>query len=230
MSASADIECVGEGSHQVSHTPTARHDSGDSDEPIDDDASRFTAVYTALVPAVRNYLRKRVDYQVVDDLTSDVFAVAWQKRDRVTPGEELPWLFRIASYVVANYRRKATTGQNLLSFFRLPDTSPPADTMVTHDPELQKAWSALKPPYREALALVVLDDMSVADAAKTLGITPNTLSIRLHRAKKQLADSLTLTTPATTTLNGGCGSGGGGEREREGARGKKTDTDDINKT
>ena len=213
MSTSADIECVGEGSHQVSHTPMATPLGDDSDRG-NDDAGRFTAVYTALVPAVRNYLRKRVDYQVVDDLTADVFAVAWQKRDRVTPGEELPWLFRIASYVVANYRRKATTAQNLLSFFRLPDTSPPADAMVTHDPELQKAWSNLKPQYREALALVVLDDMSVTDGAKALGITPNTLSIRLHRAKKQLADALTRETTSDT----------------EAARGKKTDTDDIDKT
>jgi RNA polymerase sigma-70 factor (ECF subfamily) len=194
------------------------------------DATRFTEVYTTLLPPVRSYLAKRVDYQVVDDLLADVFAVAWQKRHQVTPGEELPWLFRIASYVVANHRRKATTATKPLSYFTLPDTSPPADAMVSHDPELHKAWAALTPAYREALALVILDDISVNDAAKVLGLTPNTLSIRLHRAKKQLADSLTLITPATTSLNGESGSGSGSGGEREGARGKKTDTDDIRKT
>lgn len=176
-----------------------------------DEMTRFTEVYTSLLPPVRGYLAKRVDYQAVEDLLADVFAVAWQKRSTVTAGEELPWLFRIASFIVANHRRKASTAAKLLSYFTIPDTSPPADAMITHDPGLQKAWAALKPSYREALALVILEDLAVNDAAIVIGITPNTLSIRLHRAKKQLAEALT-TMEAT---------------KRDAFRGKKPHTDDI---
>ena len=40
------------------------------------------------------------------------------------------------------------------------------------------------------LALVVLDDLAVAEAAVALGVTPNAVSVRLHRAKKSLAAAL----------------------------------------
>ena len=43
------------------------------------------------------YLARRVPRDDVEDLAADVFAIAWRKRASVTPGEELPWLYRIAS-------------------------------------------------------------------------------------------------------------------------------------
>lgn len=165
--------------------------SGFPSEPAPpSDADRFTEVYGACLPAIRSYLYRRVDAGVVDDLTSDVFAVAWKKRDAVTPGEELPWLYRIARYTVANHRRKQKKAFDLLAYFTIPDTSPAADTFVHHDPELAAAWNQLKPNWREALVLVVIEDMSVADAARILDVSPNTVSIRLHRAKKHLAQNL----------------------------------------
>lgn len=170
----------------------------------------FTSLYTTLVPPIRAYLARRVDYDHVDDLTADVFAVAWRKRKTVQAGEELPWLYTIASYVVSNHRRKLQRSTDLLAFFRVPDTAPAADTLVSHDPELASAWAGLKPAWREALALVVIDDMSVADAARALGTTPNSLSIRLHRAKKALAAALQ-----------------GRQSESTPAVGKKTVIDDI---
>lgn len=154
------------------------------------DAERFTAVYGQCLPAIRSYLFRRVEAEVVDDLTSDVFAVAWKKRNAVTPGEELPWLYRIARYTVANHRRKQKKAFDLLAHFTVPDTSPPADTFVHYDPELAAAWAGLRPSWREALVLVVIEGISVNDAAGILEVTPNTVSLRLHRAKKYLASQL----------------------------------------
>ena len=197
------------------NTPTgvAGGDSGSegqTSEVSEAEKVAFTSLYTTLVPPIRAYLARRVDYDFVDDLTADVFAVAWRKRKSVTAGEELPWLYTIASYVVSNHRRKLQRSKDLLAFFRVPDTAPAADTLVAHDPELASAWAGLKPAWREALALVVIDDMSVADAAKALGVSPNSLSIRLHRAKKALATALQASTGDPTPK-----------------RGKKTVTDDI---
>lgn len=154
------------------------------------DAEAFTTTYQVCVPRIRAYLARRVDSQVVDDLTADVFAVAWKKRRQVTPGEELPWLYRIASYVVANHRRKLAKNTDLLRYFQVPDTSPAADQVSTVDPELEKAWRSLSVKDREVLSLVIIDDLSVTDAAKALHTTPNAVSIRLHRAKKNLAELL----------------------------------------
>jgi RNA polymerase sigma-70 factor (ECF subfamily) len=41
------------------------------------------------------------------------------------------------------------------------------------------------------LALVIVEGLAIQDVALVMGTTPNALSIRLHRAKKQLADGLT---------------------------------------
>ena len=150
----------------------------------------FVAVYTEHLPAVSRYLARRVDRADVDDLAADVFAIAWRRRETVTPGEELPWLYRIASFQVANHRRRLAARASVLGLLSVPDSAPSAESLVTADAELARAWSAIAPRDREVLALVVLDDLSVTDAAIALGVSANAVSIRLHRAKKALAAQL----------------------------------------
>src|SRR5690606_15805284 len=60
-----------------------------------DARAEFADVYRRHLPAVSAYLARRVPREDVEDLASDVFAIAWRKRATVTPGEELPWLYRI---------------------------------------------------------------------------------------------------------------------------------------
>ncbi len=150
----------------------------------------FVAVYTQHLPAVSRYLARRVDRADVDDLAADVFAIAWRKRASVTPGEELPWLYRIAAYQVANHRRRLAARASVLGLLSVPDSAPSAESLVAADAELARAWAAIGPRDREVLALVVLDDLSVSDAAVALGVSANAVSIRLHRAKKALAAAL----------------------------------------
>jgi RNA polymerase sigma-70 factor (ECF subfamily) len=152
--------------------------------------AEFEAVYRRHLPAVSAYLARRVDRSDVEDLASDVFAIAWRKRASVAPGEELPWLYRIASYLVANHRRRLAIRANALALFTVPDAAPAADAAFDGDPELARAWRALPGAQREILALVVLDGLAVADAAVALGVSANAASIRLHRAKRALAKAL----------------------------------------
>ena len=150
----------------------------------------FVAVYSEHLPAVSRYLARRVARDDVDDLAADVFAIAWRKREQVAPGEELPWLYRIAAYQVANHRRRLAARASVLGLLAAPDSAPSAESLVTADAELARAWAAIGPRDREVLALVVLDDLSVSQAAVALGISANAVSIRLHRAKKALAAAL----------------------------------------
>jgi RNA polymerase sigma-70 factor (ECF subfamily) len=59
------------------------------------------------------------------------------------------------------------------------------------DPDLANAWKRLTSAQQELLALVIVEGLAIQDVALVMGTTPNALSIRLHRAKKQLADGLT---------------------------------------
>ena len=155
-----------------------------------DARAEFDDVYRQHLRAVSAYLARRVPRDDVEDLAADVFAIAWRKRSSVTPGEELPWLYRIASYQVANHRRKLASRAGALALFSAPDAAPAADGLLDSDPELARAWRRLSARHREVLALVVLDDLPVAQAAVALGVSANAASIRLHRAKKALAEQL----------------------------------------
>ncbi|MFT4030686.1 MAG: RNA polymerase sigma factor [Protaetiibacter sp.] len=155
-----------------------------------DARAEFEEAYRRLLPAVSTYLARRVDRADVEDLAAEVFAIAWRKRAAVTPGEELPWLYRIASFQVANHRRRLAIRRRALAFFAAPDAAPAADFAFDGDQGLVRAWRSLPGAQREVLALVVLDGLSVAEAAIALGISPNATSIRLHRSKKALAAAL----------------------------------------
>ena len=157
---------------------------------MDNDHSSFREVYREYLGPIRAYFARRVPFGDVEDLAADVFAVAWKKRASVTLGEELPWLYRIASFVVANYRRKERHRLDVLWLLHEPNTAPAADSFLETDPDLANAWNRLTTAQQELLALVVVDGLAVQDVAVVMSTTPNAVSIRLHRAKKALAEGL----------------------------------------
>ena len=148
----------------------------------------FEDAYTEHLPAVSSYLSRRVERRYVEDLAADVFAVAWQKRETVKQGEELPWLYRIAANLVSNHRRKIASAASILHLLRTEDSAPSPEDMA--DSDLASAWGKLKPRDREVLALAVLEDLPIGTIALALGISANAVSIRLHRSKKTLATLL----------------------------------------
>jgi RNA polymerase sigma-70 factor (ECF subfamily) len=153
------------------------------------DAS-FERAYTQHLSAVSGYLYRRVEQRFVEDLAADVFAIAWRRRASVTPGEELPWLYRIAANVVSNHRRKTATGNALLVALRPADPAPSAEDLVIADASLASAWRQLRPAEREVLTLALVEDLSPAELAVALGASVNAVTIRLHRARGKLAGLL----------------------------------------
>jgi RNA polymerase sigma factor (sigma-70 family) len=61
---------------------------------------------------------------------------------------------------------------------------------------LAAAIARLRPAEREALALVLWDELSHGEAAEVLGCSVNAVAIRVHRAKAHLRDALTSTDQA----------------------------------
>ena len=153
-------------------------------------ADDFASVYSEHLPAISRYLARRVERDSVEDLAADVFALAWRKRESVTRGEELPWLYRIAANLVANHRRKLAASTSFITSLRPADSAPAADDIVIADPQLANAWRQLKPADREVIALATFEELSIGEIASALGISANAVSIRLHRARKRLASLL----------------------------------------
>lgn len=150
----------------------------------------FSQRYATFVSPITAFAARRVEAHEVDEIVADVFSVAWRKHSVVTEGEELPWLYRIASHVIANHRRKVARNTRLIAKLVVRDPAPSAESIAVADIALAAAWSALPPRYREVLALVAIDGLTVSEAAATLGITPNAVSVRLNRARTQLREEL----------------------------------------
>jgi RNA polymerase sigma-70 factor (ECF subfamily) len=62
------------------------------------------------------------------------------------------------------------------------------------DAEFWRAVRRLPRRQAQAVALHYLDDLSVADVAGILEISPDTVKVHLHRGRRALADALSLTT------------------------------------
>ncbi len=139
---------------------------------------------------IAKFLYRRVAVKDVDDLSAEVFEIAWRKGGAVTVGEELPWLYRVATNLIANHRRKNARAQHLLAAIIAPDTSPSAESIAVADIALAEAWGRLPSTSRQILALTALDGLSVAETALALDITANAVSVRLNRARNQLRAAL----------------------------------------
>ena len=150
----------------------------------------FTERFAGLRVPIAKFLYRRVEVKDVDDLSAEVFEIAWRRGGAVTVGEELPWLYRVATNLVANHRRKNARAQKLLAAIVAPDTSPSAESIAVADIALAEAWGRLPSMSRQILVLTALDGLSVAETALALDITANAVSVRLNRARNQLRAAL----------------------------------------
>jgi len=150
----------------------------------------FSAIYREHQTPIAKFLARRVDFVEVEDLCSEVFEIAWTKRADAVQGYELPWLYRIAGFAVANARRRANTRNRFIASLSPADHAPSAESIAVADIALAQAWAKLAAGERAMLALVAFEGLRVDEAAATLGITANAASIRLHRARAKLAELL----------------------------------------
>jgi RNA polymerase sigma-70 factor, ECF subfamily len=130
----------------------------------------------------------------VDDVVQDVFFVAWQKAGSFRRDASLwTWL----TVITLNQCRSRIRRKNLLQ--RLPfrlirrDDHPPADRGSIRqetDRRVRNAVTALKPAERELVVLHYLEHRPAAELATLLGVSRNTVEVRLHRVRQKLKATL----------------------------------------
>lgn len=130
-----------------------------------------------------------------EDVVAGTFAVAW-RRFADAPEEELrlAWLYAIAARVLANQRRSLRRLSALRSRLR---AQPPAGApeRVELD-EVVVSLRELRSEEQEVLRLAAWEGLTNAELAVALGCSENAATIRLHRARKRLAEQLTKEEPA----------------------------------
>ena len=161
-------------------------------------AEEFGALFRAHITEISRFLARRLPADQVDDIASDLFEIAWNKRSKIPQGLELPWLYKTARYLIANHRRKEAGRQAILANLAEPLAAPSAEAIALADIELAQAWGKLNEKEREALALWALDGLEPKEVAIALGISENAANVRLSRAKKNLLSELEKSNAPTT--------------------------------
>jgi RNA polymerase sigma factor (sigma-70 family) len=158
---------------------------------------RFEALYRASFEDVTRFVARRVDAPGdVADVVAATYALALDSWDRYDPARApaIAWLLGIARNLLARRLRERAYEQSLLA--RIDAPSPNGAELE----ELEELIDAVRlapvvaaavgrvltENERDLFVLVHEDELSVADAARVLGISPVSARMRLARARRRV--------------------------------------------
>ena len=155
--------------------------------------AEFSQLYDRYYRPVRDFCRRRVAGDLVDDAVAETFLTAWRRRDDVPAGAEaLVWLYGVAYRVIGHQWRSTARRRRLEARLRSVVCRPPsgADESVINDDDCRLVLAAaarLRTTDAEVLRLMAWEQLSIDDTAVVLEIAPNAVKQRLHRARRNLA-------------------------------------------
>lgn len=154
-----------------------------------------TPVETRLLDArdqFLGYIRKRIsDPDLAEDILQDSLLRAIKAAPDLRCEERLiPWFYRVLQNAIVDAYRRQGVEQAHVVHADVPEVaSEPED-----DSELcacfERLVPALKGEYADLIRAVELGDEAPEQAAGRLGITPNNLKVRRHRARQALRRKL----------------------------------------
>jgi RNA polymerase sigma-70 factor (ECF subfamily) len=164
-------------------------------------SSDFELFFRANYAKLWRYVARRVPQSRADDVVSACFIVAWEKFSTID-SPSLAWLVRVASYQIANNRRKHSRDRvNYISIV----TELPEPTRDDFDgSSVRSAIATLSQPHQEIVRLILWDEFTREEIAQILGLSVNAVNVRFHRALQKLERSIDLPRhnyPAKDTSN-----------------------------
>jgi RNA polymerase sigma factor (sigma-70 family) len=161
---------------------------------VDEHEARFTRLYETYYRNVFGYVVLQVAPHAAEDVTGEVFTIAWRKIDQV-PERPLPWLLAVARNLVR--QSYGATGQARRLVDRLAGLSTDADRqawdaadhVVARDQALA-ALRTLSAKEAEAVTLTAWHGLDPAEAARVAGCSRTAFVVRLHRGRRRLARAL----------------------------------------
>ena len=157
----------------------------------DGDRSAQEAIIKQFSPMVfrliSRFFRFRED---VEDLAQDVFLKLFARIDQVRPDENFAgWLARVTVNTCYDELRKTRRRKTAMEIygpqaFAEPSVGPPEPDNYGR---ARQALQSLDPKLRIPLVLKEIEELSVEEIAKTMGLTQTNVKVRLFRARKKLA-------------------------------------------
>jgi RNA polymerase sigma-70 factor (ECF subfamily) len=187
-------------------------EEGDGARPGPDPAAGpdpFATFFERYHGPVLAYLRRRAPAEAADELAVSTFEVAWRRWAEVPVEHPLPWLYGVARRLLANERRgEERRGRLRRRLAAVPNLASRAGAGAGGDPGVtavdavvaRQALARLRAEDRELLMLVAWDGLDVPAAAASLGVSPSTFAVRLHRARRRLEKLLPVHPPTAEDL------------------------------
>lgn len=159
------------------------------------DPARFAGVYDRHAADIHRFATRRLGAGAADDITADVFLVAFRARSRFDTerASARPWLYGIAANLIGKHRRSEVRALRALARTRQDPVAQSwteqADDRVTAESasgQLAAAMASLSADDRHVLLLVAWADLSYQEVADALDIPIGTVRSRLNRARRQV--------------------------------------------
>jgi RNA polymerase sigma-70 factor (ECF subfamily) len=158
----------------------------------------FAELYERYTARLHRYVARRVGADTADDVVAETFLIAFRLRERYDParGDALPWLYGIASNLIARQRRSET---RMYRAYARTGTDPvmepylEADARVVADGyrgPLARALARLSAKDRDVLLLIAWGELSYEQVAEALNIPVGTVRSRLNRARRKVKSAL----------------------------------------
>jgi RNA polymerase sigma-70 factor (ECF subfamily) len=161
------------------------------------DASTYEKLLGELLPQLRGFVQRRVfDAGSREDVVQNVFLSIHRARHTYRPERPFtPWLFAVARNAITDYTRARGRRQAREVSLELDDVREPVAEPVEAEgealaPELVAALSQLPAAQREAVVMIQLEGLSVAEAAERAGVSAGALKVRAHRGYRAMRATL----------------------------------------
>ena len=154
--------------------------------------AKLRQAFDAHFEAISRYCHRRLPPADANDVTAQVFAVAWRRIEDMPTGDgTLPWLYAVARNQVHTARRSARRLANLRAKLggqaQHPEPGPEAVIVRNAEQaELLQALAALRADDQEILRLRAYERLTIAEVAAVLGCSTEAAKKRSARAIKRL--------------------------------------------
>lgn len=157
--------------------------------PVGDQVRDFETLYREMLPVVYRYLALRAGAEAAEEITNDVF-LAVVRSPECSNAATLtePWIMAIAKNKLIDHWRRADSKRRYdqKNGPRVEDFSEPSAevAVLANSSEALKTLDKLPSHYRALLTLRYIDDMSVAQVARAVGLSEQAAESALARARR----------------------------------------------
>ena len=149
----------------------------------------YVELFRSAFDPLWRFVRRRVtSADDADDITAEVFTVAWRRRaEWPPPAERRLWLFGVARNVLKTHQRSIYRQDRLTQrLIALGEVELGRLEPARGDDAVWVALAQLDPDDRDLLIMRAWDQLAVSEIARLLDCTANAASIRLTRARTAL--------------------------------------------